>query len=91
MRLKFRPQIIWGLVLTLVIGFIAQAGLAHSPSSNSNTRETRESQGVSIVLFENVKIFNGTSENLSAPCLVLAILIRGSWVLSKKGRSLICY
>jgi imidazolonepropionase-like amidohydrolase len=68
MRLEFRPRIILGLLLTLLIGFIAQAGIAQSPSSN-----TREGPGISSVLFENVRIFNGTSEKLSAPSNVLVV------------------
>lgn len=63
MRLEFRPRIIWGLLLTLLIGFIAQAGFAQS----------LQSQGISNVLFENVRIFNGTSEDLSAPSNVLVV------------------
>jgi len=53
------------MVLT---GFIANAGHAKSPASH-----TREGQGVSSVLFENVLIFNGTSEKLSAPSNVLVV------------------
>lgn len=68
MRLGFRPGIILAVCLLVLIGFIAQAGFAQS--SPSNTDQSQETSGV---LFENVRIFDGTSPQLSAAANVLVV------------------
>ncbi|UBF27906.1 amidohydrolase family protein [Kovacikia minuta CCNUW1] len=68
MRLALRYRIILGVLLIILVGFVAQVGVAKSQSSH-----TSQSQTVSSVLFENVQIFNGKSEGLSAPSNVLVV------------------
>lgn len=48
----------------MLFGFLAQVGLAQDPSAN---------QPSNAVLFENVRIFDGTSEQLSEPSQVLVV------------------
>lgn len=67
-RIGFRSQIILGTVLLVLFGFMAQAGLAQNPAVTSD-----QNQVVTRILFENVQIFNGTSEQLSAPSNVLVV------------------
>lgn len=68
MRLGVRYRIILGLLLIVLMGFIVQAGVAQSQLSN-----TGQSPSISSVLFENVQIFNGESERLSAPSNILVV------------------
>ncbi|MBE9157021.1 amidohydrolase family protein [Nodosilinea sp. LEGE 06152] len=63
---RFRPGIILGVLLILLIGFIVQTGSVQSQPANT-------SQSVSSILFENVQIFNGKSEGLSTPSNVLVV------------------
>lgn len=62
-------KIIIGLLLTVVLAFTAQQTLAQSQS----TIMAQNSGQNSSILFENVRIFNGQSEQLSAPSNVLVI------------------
>ncbi|GFE72115.1 amidohydrolase family protein [Chroococcus sp. FPU101] len=60
--------VIVGALLLAIIGFTAQFGYAQSqPSTGDRTPPTTST------LFENVQIFNGTSEQLSAPSNVLVV------------------
>jgi imidazolonepropionase-like amidohydrolase len=68
MRLGVRYRIILGLLLVALMGFIVQAGVAQSQLSN-----TGQSPSISSILFENVQIFDGKSERLSAPSNVLVV------------------
>lgn len=68
MRLGSRYRIMLGVLLVILIGFTAQAGFAQSQPLRPG-----ESQGISSALFENVQIFNGKSERLSAPANVLVV------------------
>jgi imidazolonepropionase-like amidohydrolase len=66
MRLRY-PALFGALVIAM-IGFIALIGFAQSPESmNAQTLEP------SSILFENVRIFNGTSAQLSDPSSVLVV------------------
>jgi imidazolonepropionase-like amidohydrolase len=66
--MRLRDSIVLGTLLLLLIGFITQAGFAQgqSPSQSRN-------QEPASVLFENVRIFDGTSAQLSAPSSVLVV------------------
>jgi imidazolonepropionase-like amidohydrolase len=64
MRLHY--SIVLGTLLLLLIGFITQTGFAQGQSSTET-----QSQELTSVLFENVRIFDGISEQLSAPSNVL--------------------
>jgi imidazolonepropionase-like amidohydrolase len=66
--LRFRYKIVLVSVLLVLMGFIAQTGFAQSQAPSNPP-----SQSVTSVLFENVKIFNGTSDQLSAPSNVLVV------------------
>lgn len=68
MRLGFRRRITVGVLISLPIGFITQAGPAESQPSGNHQRP-----GISSVLFENVQIYNGISEKLSSPSNVLVV------------------
>ncbi|MGY6529460.1 MAG: amidohydrolase family protein [Cyanobacterium sp.] len=64
------PQkIIIGLLLTVLLAFTAQQTLAQNQSTILAQNPTQKSS----ILFENVRIFNGQSEQLSAPSNVLVI------------------
>ncbi|WP_019501447.1 metal-dependent hydrolase family protein [Pseudanabaena sp. PCC 6802] len=63
--MRFRYGLILGALLLAVIGFATQIGLVRSqPAQTSQPTST---------LFENVRIFNGTSAQLSAPSSVLVV------------------
>ncbi|WAL61929.1 metal-dependent hydrolase family protein [Thermocoleostomius sinensis] len=64
MRLHY--SIVLGTLLLLLTGFITQTGFAQGQSSTET-----QSQELTSVLFENVRIFDGISEQLSAPSNVL--------------------
>lgn len=64
--MRLRYSIVLGTLLILLIGFITQTGFAQDQLSPEN-----QSQEPTSVLFENVRIFDGTSEQLSAPSNVL--------------------
>ncbi|WNZ22384.1 amidohydrolase family protein [Leptolyngbya sp. NK1-12] len=66
--MRFRYSIILGTLLLLLIGFITQMGFAQDQLPSEN-----QSQESTSVLFENVRIFDGTSEQLSAPSNVLVV------------------
>lgn len=66
--MRFRYPIVLGIVLLVLIGFLAQMGFAQGQSPPES-----QSQEPTSVLFENVRIFNGTSEQLSAPSNVLVV------------------
>jgi imidazolonepropionase-like amidohydrolase len=64
--MRFRYAIVLGILLLVLVGFGTQMGLAQTqPSPNPSQQPS--------VLFENVRIFNGTSEQLSAPSNVLVV------------------
>jgi imidazolonepropionase-like amidohydrolase len=66
--MRLRYSIVLGTLLLLLIGFITRTGFAQDqlPSENQN-------QEITSVLFENVRIFDGTAEQLSAPSNVLVV------------------
>lgn len=66
--MRFRYPIVLGTLLLVLIGFVAQIGFAQGQSSPNTP-----SQEPTSILFENVRIFNGTSEQLSAPSNVLVV------------------
>jgi imidazolonepropionase-like amidohydrolase len=66
--MRLRYSIVLGTLLLLLVGFIAQAGFAQGQSPSKS-----RSQAPTSVLFENVRIFDGTSEQLSAPSSVLVV------------------
>ncbi len=66
--MQLRYSIVLGVLLSVLIGLIAQMGLAQDQSSPQN-----QSQEPSSILFENVRIFDGTSEQLSAASNVLVV------------------
>lgn len=68
MYLGFRNKIILGAVLLVLLGFIAQVSFAQSQALTYN-----RNQDASSVLFENVQILNGISEQLSTPSNVLVV------------------
>lgn len=64
--MRLRYSIVLGTLLLLLIGFITQTGFAQDQLPSEN-----QSQEITSVLFENVRIFDGTAEQLSAPSNVL--------------------
>lgn len=66
--MRFRYSIVLGALLLVLIGFMTQIGFAQDQSPPES-----QSQEPTSVLFENVQIFNGTSEQLSAPSNVLVV------------------
>jgi imidazolonepropionase-like amidohydrolase len=63
-----RRQWLVGIAVLLLVGLITQAGIAQGQTVSSPPN-----QPPTGVLFENVQIFNGTSEQLSAPSNVLVV------------------
>jgi len=67
--MRSRYRVIWvGALLLLLIGLATQIGYAQSQTAPSG--QTQQSTGI---LFENVRIFNGTSAQLSDPSSVLVV------------------
>lgn len=66
--MRFRYPIVLGALLLVLLGFTAQIGFAQGQSPPES-----QSQEPTSVLFENVRIFNGTSEQLSASSNVLVV------------------
>ncbi|WP_036484219.1 amidohydrolase family protein [Myxosarcina sp. GI1] len=66
--MRSRHLIILGALLILLIGFISRISFAQNPPPS--TSQGRQSTNV---LFENVRIFDGISERLSAPSTVLVV------------------
>ncbi|WNZ25045.1 amidohydrolase family protein [Leptolyngbya sp. NK1-12] len=66
--MRFRYPVIIGTLLLVVIGLMTQVGLAQNQSSPNPP-----SQAPTNTLFENVRIFDGVSEQLSAPSNVLVV------------------
>ncbi|GAB4384679.1 MAG: amidohydrolase family protein [Elainellaceae cyanobacterium] len=66
--MRFRYPIVLGTLLLLLVGFMTQAAL-----SQEQPPPESQSQEPTSVLFENVRIFDGTSEQLSAPSNVLVV------------------
>lgn len=62
-----RYKVLIGALLLIAFGFIAQVGYAQTQPSPSAV------QAPPATLFQNVRIFNGTSEQLSAPSNVLVV------------------
>lgn len=69
MRSQFRYGLIIGTVILVIIGFAAQWGLSREQS----TLVAETPRATTSTLFENVRIFDGTSEQLSAPSNVLVV------------------
>ncbi|MER3495149.1 MAG: hydrolase [Mastigocladus sp. ERB_26_2] len=65
--MRLRYSLIIGILILIVIGLTAQFSYAQ-------TRPFKSSQTPSFTLFENVRIFNGISEQLSAPSNVLVVV-----------------
>jgi imidazolonepropionase-like amidohydrolase len=65
--MRFRPGLIIAVILLAVIGLTAQVGFAQNQPAASQPAPSTN------VLFENVRIFNGTSPQLSAPSNVLVV------------------
>jgi imidazolonepropionase-like amidohydrolase len=68
MRSRFYYSLILGILLLVLTGFIAQIGFAQDQSLSA-----RPSQEPTSTLFENVQIFDGTSEQLSPLSNVLVV------------------
>jgi len=67
--MRFRYRVMWvGALLLLLIGFTTQIGYAQSQTAPSG-----QTQQSTSILFENVRIFNGTSAQLSDPSSVLVV------------------
>ncbi|MBR8829727.1 MAG: hypothetical protein N5P05_001321 [Chroococcopsis gigantea SAG 12.99] len=66
MRLSYR--LIVGILVMLIVGMTARS----THSQNQPTTNTK-SPPATAILFENVKIFNGSSPNLSAPSNLLVV------------------
>lgn len=64
--MRFRYPLLMGVLLLLLLGFIATGSLAQSSPD-------RQNQSPTSVLFENVRIFDGVSEQLSGPSNVLVV------------------
>jgi imidazolonepropionase-like amidohydrolase len=67
MRSQFRYGLIIGTLILVIIGFTAQWGL----SQEQSTPVAQTLPAATSTLFENVRIFDGTSDQLSAPSSVL--------------------
>jgi len=66
--MRLRYGLIYGILLLVIIGFTTQLGYAQSqPDPVAQTPPTTNT------LFENVRIFDGISEQLSAPSNVLVV------------------
>lgn len=68
LRLKQLCYFLAGILAVVTIGFISQLSYAQSP-----TILIAQEQQSTNTLFENVRIFNGTSEQLSEPANVLVV------------------
>lgn len=68
MNLRLRYPIILGVLLLALVGVMAQTGLTQGQSAPNRPLQT-----TNPVLFENVRIFDGVSDNLSAPSNVLVV------------------
>lgn len=66
--MRFRYPIALGTLVMVLIGFMAQMGFSQGQST-----PIIQSQKPTSTLFENVRIFDGTSEQLSAPSNVLVV------------------
>ncbi len=66
--MRLRYSIVFGTLLLLLIGLLARTNFAQSQESPNITNQEPTS-----VLFENVQIFDGTSEQLSEPSNVLVV------------------
>ncbi|GBE91851.1 metal-dependent hydrolase family protein [Nostoc cycadae] len=66
--MQFRYQIALGALILALLGFITQTGYAQIHSSSGVRTQEPNS-----ILFENVRIFNGTSDQLSEPSNVLVV------------------
>jgi len=62
--MRSRLLILFGAFLLLCCGFLVRAGLAQAPSASEPSDR---------ILFANVRIFDGTSEQLSEPAQVLVV------------------
>lgn len=67
MNFKFPRLLLSGVLVLGLVGLLARVGFAQSPSSASGPLQPGS------VLFENVRIFDGTSDQLSAPSNVLVV------------------
>ncbi|PSB18273.1 hydrolase [filamentous cyanobacterium CCP2] len=66
--MRLRYSIVFGTLVLLLIGFMSQTSFAQSQESPNIANQASPN-----VLFENVRIFDGTSEQLSAPSNVLVV------------------
>ncbi|MGF1567307.1 MAG: amidohydrolase family protein [Nodosilinea sp.] len=64
MRSQFRYGLIIGALILAILGFTARYSYAQSPAT---------AQAPTATLFENVRIFNGTADQLSTPANVLVV------------------
>ena len=69
MRSQLRYGFILGILLLTILGFTTQWSRAQSPA----TTVAQLPQTTTSTLFENVRIFNGTADQLSAPANVLVV------------------
>ncbi len=60
MRIRLRYSILLGVLLLALIGFVPQLGLAQQPAPLKVQK-----QNATNLLFENVRVFNGTAAQLS--------------------------
>ena len=66
--MRFRNSLIVGALLVVIMGFVAQFSYAQSQPAT-----VAQPPAPTSTLFENVRIFNGTSAQLSAPSNVLVV------------------
>ena len=66
--MRFRYSLIIGALLVVIMGFVAQFSYAQSQPAT-----VAQPPAPTSTLFENVRIFNGTSAQLSAPSNVLVV------------------
>ena len=68
-----RSRIILGALILGIIGFITQFSYAQGQSLRTNQTPPPPQQQPTSILLENVRIFNGTSNQLSAVSNVLIV------------------
>lgn len=66
--MRWRYSIVLGALLLVLMGFMTQIG-----SAQNSSKSDIQNQRATNFLFENVRIFDGTSEQLSAPSNVLVV------------------
>jgi imidazolonepropionase-like amidohydrolase len=71
--MRLRYGLIVGALLLVVIGFTAQLGFAQDSSITVAQATAAQAPAATSTLFENVRVFSGTANQLSAPANVLVV------------------